>query len=210
MPEYTVAADQDLKSILAASFPNVSEQAVVDDPKNKALFARRTPTVLRAGDRIYIPEPDAPPKSVTVASGKEQRFVAKRPERNLVLKLRDAEGKALANLDFTVSGGPKPITGTTDGQGTLRATIPVSVVQCTIEIGGRSIPVRVGGLDPITTTRGVQSRLRNLGYPLGAEDDQYGTHTSRAIAAFQRDEGLTVDGHMTPETRDALESKYRG
>jgi hypothetical protein len=210
MAEHTVAADEDLAAILTAHYPRVSQDSVVSDAKNKGLFARRSPNVLRAGDRLYIPEPAEPPKEVEVTTGKAQRFIAQRALRNLVLKLLDEKRAPLANQPYELIGGHAPITGTTDGSGMLRARVPIDIVQWKVTVNGRLVAIRVGAMDPITTTNGVQARLRNLGYYPGAEDDAYGVHTSRAIAAFQRDEGLEVSGHMTPETRDALEAKHKG
>jgi lipoprotein-anchoring transpeptidase ErfK/SrfK len=52
----------------------------------------------------------------------------------------------------------------------------------------------------------VQSRLRELGYLLGPADGVRGQQTVAAVMAFQRVNGLGVDGVVGPRTLAALES----
>jgi hypothetical protein len=52
----------------------------------------------------------------------------------------------------------------------------------------------------------VQLRLKDLGYLLGAADGVKGQQTVAAIMAFQRVNGLAVDGIVGPRTLAALES----
>jgi hypothetical protein len=55
--------------------------------------------------------------------------------------------------------------------------------------------------------RRVQRRLDELGYHgVGAIDGRWGPSTTGALAAFQAHEGLTHDGHFTPETAAALDA----
>lgn len=51
-----------------------------------------------------------------------------------------------------------------------------------------------------------QGRLRDLGYWVGPVDGVYGTLTEQAVYAFQKVNGLTVDGISGPEVRAALDS----
>ncbi len=50
----------------------------------------------------------------------------------------------------------------------------------------------------------LQVLLQGLGYHLGDADGIYGNMTEHAVHAFQRVEGITVDGLYGPETRGAL------
>ncbi len=52
--------------------------------------------------------------------------------------------------------------------------------------------------------RTLQEWLRVLGYDAGPFDGVYGSLTRQAVAAFQRDHDLTVDGKVGPATRAAL------
>lgn len=55
----------------------------------------------------------------------------------------------------------------------------------------------------------LQQQLAALGYWVGATDGDYGHLTEQAVLAFQGWEGLTRDGVVGPQTRDALESASR-
>jgi hypothetical protein len=59
--------------------------------------------------------------------------------------------------------------------------------------------------DPIDLV-GVQRRLQELGYLLGPADGVKGQQTVAAVMAFQRVNGLSVDGVVGPRTLAALES----
>ena len=50
----------------------------------------------------------------------------------------------------------------------------------------------------------LQRRLRSLGYWLGSADGSYGSTTEQAVTAFQKVEGLSVDGVAGAATRAAL------
>ncbi len=53
----------------------------------------------------------------------------------------------------------------------------------------------------------LQARLRKLGYLANPVDGQYGETTKKAVALFQKDAGLKVDGSAGKQTLKALESK---
>jgi lipoprotein-anchoring transpeptidase ErfK/SrfK len=55
----------------------------------------------------------------------------------------------------------------------------------------------------------VQRRLTELGYWLGPTDGVYGQLTEQAVYAFQKYEGLPVDGEVDAETRLALAAASR-
>ncbi|MFJ6163625.1 N-acetylmuramoyl-L-alanine amidase [Micromonospora orduensis] len=60
--------------------------------------------------------------------------------------------------------------------------------------------------DPLTgeDVRSLQERLLEMGYDVGRADAIYGIRTSRAVAQFQREVGLTPDGSCGPHTMNAL------
>ena len=51
-----------------------------------------------------------------------------------------------------------------------------------------------------TEVRNIQTKLKSLGYYSGTVDGIYGTGTQRAVKAFQKACGLTVDGIAGPKT----------
>jgi hypothetical protein len=55
----------------------------------------------------------------------------------------------------------------------------------------------------------VQRRLVALGYDPGQVDGEYGLVTAAAVTAFQRAVGITVDGIVGAETREALAAAGR-
>mgnify|MGYP002616063103 CR=1 FL=1 len=50
----------------------------------------------------------------------------------------------------------------------------------------------------------IQTKLKNWGYYAGDVDGIYGSATERAVRAFQRKNGLTVDGKAGTQTLEAL------
>lgn len=50
----------------------------------------------------------------------------------------------------------------------------------------------------------IQQKLTSLGYSTGGVDGVYGKQTERAVIAFQRANGLSVDGIAGPQTLKAL------
>lgn len=52
--------------------------------------------------------------------------------------------------------------------------------------------------------RDIQGMLDKMGYEIGAVDGLYGRGTRKAIEAFQRDRGLTIDGKANYKTASAL------
>jgi N-acetylmuramoyl-L-alanine amidase len=61
-------------------------------------------------------------------------------------------------------------------------------------------------LDPLIgdDVRQLQERLLEMGYDVGRTDAVYGPRTAKAVAAFQREVGLTPDGGCGPQTLHAL------
>jgi Putative peptidoglycan binding domain len=73
--------------------------------------------------------------------------------------------------------------------------------------------VPAGPVSPTTTlkpgdsgsqVKTLQRELASLGYSIGAIDGNYGTATTKAVAAFQRADHLTPDGIVGPSTLLAL------
>lgn len=54
------------------------------------------------------------------------------------------------------------------------------------------------------TVKQIQTKLKNWGYYTGSVDGSYGPQTESAVKAFQRKNGLSVDGICGPATLSAL------
>ena len=55
-----------------------------------------------------------------------------------------------------------------------------------------------------STVKQIQTKLKNWGYYSGSVDGVYGSATESAVKAFQRKNGLTVDGKAGPQTLAAM------
>ena len=55
-----------------------------------------------------------------------------------------------------------------------------------------------------STVRQIQTKLKSWGYYSGAVDGVYGSATETAVRAFQKKNGLTVDGKAGPQTLQAM------
>lgn len=58
--------------------------------------------------------------------------------------------------------------------------------------------------EPTLTVRQVQDRLRGYGFLIGAADGRAGQQTTAAVMAYQRVNGLAIDGVVGPATTAAL------
>lgn len=67
-------------------------------------------------------------------------------------------------------------------------------------------PVVLGRGDGGDEVTGLQARLSELHYWLGSVDGDFGMLTEQAVYAFQKANGITVDGRVGPETRAALDN----
>src|SRR5687767_812321 len=56
----------------------------------------------------------------------------------------------------------------------------------------------------LQSVRALQERLEALGYDVGTPDGKWGARTTYSLMAFQKVEGLSVDGQDGPQTQAAL------
>jgi len=84
------------------------------------------------------------------------------------------------------------------------AKTPVASVMETKEEGLEMLPPS-GPYQPLATE--IQTALKNAGFYLGAIDGKIGPMTKAAIEAFQKANGLVVDGKVGPKTWQLL-GKY--
>ena len=172
--------------------------------ENAELKRKRVdPNVLLEGDRVHIPELTI--KEESRATEKRHRFRKKGEPAKLRLRLLDAQNRPRANLRYRllIEGSWKE--GTTDGDGKLEHPIPPTARQAVLEIRGEgSLPLDLGGLDPVESISGVQQRLRNLGYDCGAGEGEWNEESQGAMKRFQESQGLTVTGDPDQASRDKL------
>jgi peptidoglycan hydrolase-like protein with peptidoglycan-binding domain len=76
---------------------------------------------------------------------------------------------------------------------------PVSSSRVTAPAARSSLPtLREGARGPAVTD--LQNRLKAAGFNPGASDGVFGPRTKAAVVAFQRAQGITVDGIVGPQT----------
>lgn len=77
------------------------------------------------------------------------------------------------------------------------------------EAGSNASLQRVGTLEPVATTSGLQARLAALGFGPGPIDGDLGPKTTAAVERFQAAcSRLREDGIAGPRTRDELRRLY--
>lgn len=141
-----------------------------------------------------------------------------------------AAGLALALAGCGTTTGDRGLSGAGIGAG---AGAVVGAVTGLSILEGVAIGAVAGGLagaltdaeflnlgDPIwasesssannAATARVQAGLTELGYNPGPIDGISGTRTSNAIRAYQRDNGLLVDGRATRELAEHIDGKLAG
>jgi hypothetical protein len=204
MPWHTVAQGQCISSL--AEQYGFTPERVWDDAENEALRELRgDANILEPGDRIFIP--DREQKLVDCATNQTHRFVRHGVPAKLSLRLVD-DGKGHGGRPFVARVGGKEIEGNTDGDGRIEIWIPPRATEVEITVGegddARVFLVQLGILDPVTTIRGVQARLDNLGFEceMTGELDE---DTVEAITDFQLYIGHPEpSGELDDATRDAL------
>jgi hypothetical protein len=173
---------------------------------------RRNPMVLAPGDTVMIP--DKQTLSATCETNKKHRFVVKALTAHFKFNVRDSEGQPVAAAPYTLVVGEKTFEGSTGDGGVIEHEVPhdARTARLTVEIDGAEVAwtLDVGGLQPIGTVDGVKARLNNLGYAVGAIDDQLDDKAQAAIKHFQLDHGLPTTGDLDDATRKAIDQAYQG
>ena len=188
-----------------------SYHAIYDHPDNAELRRKRPdPNILHPGDRIVIPDKEE--RQVPCYTGRQHVFLARTATRKLKLRITDAAGEPVRETPYTLSLGSTEYAGTTDGKGLIEHTISVDAESGLLDIGGRTLTLRVAHLNPMKDVgddvSGIQARLLNLGFYSGAVDGKMGPRTRDAIKSFQRHHELKEDGECSPELISAIKDIY--
>lgn len=206
MAEHVIAQGECLSSI--AKTCGFDWQTIWKDPRNADLRAKRSnPNVLEPGDVVYIPE-----KQQGVHSGSSDarhNYELKRTSTKLILRLL-RNGEARANESYVLNLKDVILSGTTNSQGRIEEVIPADATEATLTLSGglEEYSLKLGNLDPIDCTTGVQARLRNLGYYNGPVDDCDSPEIHGALRAFQRANGLQDTGVLDGPTERTLKSAH--
>jgi hypothetical protein len=186
-------------------------KTILSHPANAELAKDgRTERVLHPGDDITIPAL----RERVESRPTEARHRAVRASRRWRLHVRFMLGdKPRANAAYAVTiDDAEPIQAHTDGDGFIDHEIPSSAQCARLHFADDPEEVIftmwVGHLNPVTTTAGVQQRLRNLGYYWGEATGELDDDTAGAIGAFQSAKSLTVTRTADAATQAALLSAH--
>jgi N-acetylmuramoyl-L-alanine amidase len=186
-------------------------KTIWDDPRNSALkSARRDPNILIPGDLVTIP--DLRLKDESIETGRVHRFRRKGEPAKFRIRLLDG-GHPLANQPYMarVDGASVP-PGTTDEDGRVEIGIQgnAGVVEIVVGEGAaqRQFVFELGDMAPCGTLRGVQQRLRALGYAIGRISEKLDPATIRALMQFQAENKLEETAEPDAPTRAKLEELY--
>jgi murein L,D-transpeptidase YcbB/YkuD len=194
MKQHTVEAGDCLTSI--AAHYGFSVDMIWNLADNASLKEKRKdPNTLVPGDVVVIP--DRREKVVSCETAKTHRFKLSADSAICRIQMFIDE-KALANQDFELKIGTKSYTGTTDAQGVLEVAIPCKAKEGVLTIGPdkKTFDLQFGYLQPVSETKGVEARLRNLGFKDENIED--------ALKAFQKRFGLQETGEADQATTDKL------
>lgn len=174
-------------------------------PENDALREARDPHVLERGDRLFVPAPD--PGRRAAVTGRRHVFRRRGVPSRLRVVAR-INGDVVANAPYRITFGEETIDGTTAADGLIEHWIPPDLANATLRFGEGALrqhwTLLLRALDPVTTLRGLQSRLHNVGYPAAGVTGTMDDATHAALRRFQSDEGLDVTGEPDDATRARL------
>jgi hypothetical protein len=210
--QHTVTEGETLLTIAAAN-GFLDWKPIWQHEKNEALRKQRDPTVLTAGDVIYLPEVTEVP--IPVTSGQRQVITQAAIRASFRTTVVDEHAKPLANCKFTLAVGGVTLRGKTNSSGVVECDIPAAPLDGTLTIyAGKdekplTFSMKLGYLDPIEKDTGVKARLNNLGFECGdvagkLDDDA----TKAALRTFQIVHRLPVTGSADAATRKRLKAAH--
>jgi len=189
-----------------AAHYGMAKAKIWDHGDNADLAAKRHPSILAPGDKLFIPEIEP----ISAARPVDRRHVFKINRATVRIRIRILRKWTAMTVPFLLRAYETRVEGTTDTDGWLEATVPAQidhgVLHLFFEDGTVSRRVRFGGLDPHDSEAGLRHRMRNLGYPYDGDDEE--RQRSR-IRAFQQSVKLEVTGEFDAATKAKLLERHR-
>lgn len=215
-----LAKEGDCLASLAEAFGLPLERLV--DANAELLELREEAGILAPGDKVKVPELEV--AKVTVPANGDYVFELQVVENPVRVKFMTHAGEPRiglrVRLDIDEHESQDVVT---DGEGVGTILVPATAVagqMVFVDEDGdeQTEQVTFGDLDSWDTVRGVQARLRHLGYYRGMLDGDLAGMTAGALMAFRRDEELVGEGdeldtlrevgEMDEETLAALKERY--
>jgi hypothetical protein len=197
--EHVVRDGEDVGSIAARC--GFFWKTIWDHADNALKGKREDPMVLHPEDRIVIPELRI--KQFPAADSQRHRFRRRGIPAELKLRFLD-EGKPRANVPCSVEIDGVTTELKTDGDGVLTIKIPPDASGGEIAVGEGEecvvYAIELGTLSPPDSVRGLQKRLRNLGFYAGAVDGTASDELTEALRSFQQVVGIGETGEACEDT----------
>ena len=164
---------------------------------------RKNPNLLMPGDVIIIPEKTL--REESCATDQRHKFVELGETTKLRLIL-ERFNVALANRRYILTFDGVTLQGTTDSTGTLEVSIDPAAEECHLQMPDDDLEciLKLGHLDPLEESSGVQQRLQNLGFYFGDLEAVDNNELADALSAFQSSANLDVTGTLDDATRQKL------
>lgn len=169
--------------------------------------ARQDPHMLLPGDRVTVPE--LVKKQEPGQTEMRHRFRRRGEPGLLRLVIRDAD-EPRGNQPYVLKFEDREFSGHTDPLGQLEQPMPPGARGATLVVGEgherEEYELNLGHLHPIDSISGVQARLDNLGYDVGAVDGAMTESTIAALEEFCVSQGLepSPEGRIDETVRNKL------
>src|SRR5690349_10972929 len=170
MPNYT-AKQGDTLIGLAASNGLKDADVILNASENSSLKeSRKDPGILKPGDSVFIPSRELLQHPSAVDA--KHTFKVTRPKAWIRLALKDAAGKALANLKYQLTIEGKQTNTTLPADGVIEQAVPADARsgRLTVWLDANTTEIwdlYLGYMDPLDEITGIQARLNNLGFDCG-------------------------------------------
>jgi hypothetical protein len=206
MPTNHIVQSGECLSLIAANYGFTSWKTIYDAPANADFRRKRpNPNVIYPGDVLVIPDRDYRTEP-NRGTEKRHSFRLKGEKWVFRIAMKDENGGGIEGepFQFQVAGAPL-VQGRTGPKGLIEVPVQAAARSATLKFLGERLDVRFGMLDPISTVKGVQERLNNLGFNSGAVDGIVGPITRKAVYAFQTTQpDLRATGDIDDVTRARL------
>jgi peptidoglycan hydrolase-like protein with peptidoglycan-binding domain len=208
MPNHIVVDGEWIGSIAAAAGIR-SWKTLWNHPRNAGLRARRDPNLLIPGDTVWIPPVDVRGESTATAAS--HKLVVSTPLNKLVIRFtritRYVNSFGPIHYELAVGSSRQGGELHTDGD-QIEAPLPLNATEATLTINGATATLKIGKLQPIARLAGMQARMTNLGWDVGAIDNQDGPRTKQGTKGFQAFYTIKVDGIIGGQTRGKAKQVY--
>jgi N-acetylmuramoyl-L-alanine amidase len=160
--------------------------------------------------RFLKPKDVPPPEEEPAGGGEDDCSTFNEPDP---AKAPAQEMEPIANAPYKLDIEGVVTEGQSDGDGQVKVSIPPNAANGIITFypgkpEERVIPLSLGGMDPVDTIIGARKRLDNLGYRCSTQENEVTPELKDAVAGFQKDNDLDVNGELNDATKDKLKEKH--